>query len=277
MNSLSGSLTYQFLAGYLPMMLVELAAVLAAVKLFKLPFKRILGQNQLDGRFTALGIFGCIGIGVIGQFISILLLFILELIHFPLYLPELTVDWSQPAGSVLLLLYICLIGPMLEELIFRGVILKLLQKHGVSFAVIFSAILFAIFHQNVAQIFLPLVLGIMLALITIRSGSIVPAILAHIVNNTLSMVLDMVLPLDNAVLYWMGYIIYAVIMLGVGAIFMILYGHELTPILKWRSPEMKLSKQLGTAMIHWPALILLGLYALTFIYSIVLAVVEMYL
>ena len=40
--------------------------------------------------------------------------------------------------------------------------------------------------QKIAQVFLPFLLGVMLALLTIRTGSILPAMLAHIVNNILS-------------------------------------------------------------------------------------------
>lgn len=134
-----------------------------------------------------------------------------------------------------------------------------------------------LFHQNVAQIFLPFLLGIMLALITIRSGSIVPAILAHILNNSLAMVLDVVLPLDNMLLYWIGYIIYAIVMLGLGIIFLILYGDGLKPILKWRSPEMRLSRQLVIAGTHWSTLIVIGIYAAVLVYTMVIELLNRYL
>ena len=276
LDSMSGSLMMTFFTGYLPIILVEIAVILVAWRVLKTPFSRILGHNRMDAGFTTLGIFGCVGIGVVGQVCSILLLTFLELIHFPLYLPDFRLDWNEPAASVLVLLYVCLIGPVLEELIFRGFILKALQKHGVSFAVIFSALLFTLFHQNIAQIFLPFLLGVMLALLTIRTGSILPAMLAHIVNNIMSMVLDAVLPQDNLALYWIGYIIYAVIFLGVGLIFLILYSRELTPILKWRSPVIKLRTQLGCAIAHWSTLILIGLWVLTFLYSTVIAIVQNY-
>ena len=275
-ESLMDSLTFNFLAGYLPMMLVELAAVLLAVRLFGLSFRRVLGKNQAGAGFTVMSMFGCVGIGIVGQFASILLLTFLDLIRFPLYLPELSADWSDPLGSVMFLSYACVLGPVLEELIFRGVILKLLQRHGVSFAVIFSAFLFTLFHQNVAQIFLPFLLGVMLALITVRSGSILPAVLAHILNNSLAMALDALLPADNMLFYWLGYLIYAVVMLGLGAIYLILYGGELRPILKWRAPGTELSRQLITAVGHWSTLIALGIYVLTFVYSTVVEIINRY-
>ena len=276
-EELLNSLTFNFFAGYLPMLICEIAAVLIAVKLFRLPFRRLIGHNQAGAGFTVMSMFGCVGIGIVGQVMSILMLSFLELIRFPLYLPELTTDWSDPLGSVLLLVYVCVLGPIAEELVFRGVILKVLQKHGVSFAVIFSAFLFMLFHQNIAQLFLPFLLGIMLALITVRSGSIVPAILAHILNNSLAMVLDVVLPADNMLFYWIGYIIYAIIMLGLGAIFLILYGGGLKPILTWRSPGMKLSGQLITAAVHWSTLIIVGIYAVTFLYTTVIELLNRYL
>lgn len=273
----SSSMVMTFVTGYLPIILAEIAVILIAWRILKLPFSKVLGHNRMGPGFTALGAFGCIGIGVVGQLITSLMLVILQLIRFPIYSPDFTLDWDQPLGCWLSLGYICVLGPILEELIFRGFILKALQRHGVSFAILFSAVLFTLFHQNLVQFFVPFLLGIFLALLAVRSGSIIPSILAHIANNTIAMLLDEILPQDNAVLYGLGYLIYAVVFLGVAAIFMILYLKELTPLLKWRHPLMKLRTQLASAFSHWPTVVFLVLYLLMVLYTTLMALIYNYL
>lgn len=261
-----------FLTGYLPIMLVELLVIILGWKMFKLPPPRM--KSREGGSFWPLSAFSVVGLGVIGQLLTSLLLTFFSLLRIPIYSPDFSLDWSQPTGSILMLLYICIIGPILEEFCFRGVILKLLQRHGTSFAVLFSAVLFALFHMNLVQFCVPVLLGIFLALLTIRSGSLLPAILAHIVNNTMAMVLDMVLPADQPILYWTGYIIYAVIFLGVLAVFAILHGLGMVEILRWRSPLMKLRTQLRFAFTHWSTLVLLGVYLLFLIFTGITALLQ---
>jgi hypothetical protein len=52
-----------------------------------------------------------------------------------------------------------------------------------------SSFLFALFHANVFQFLPAFILGVILALFTIRSGSVLPAIVFHSVNNSLLILL----------------------------------------------------------------------------------------
>ena len=71
-----------------------------------------------------------------------------------------------------------------EELLFRGVILRASRaRMGVGAAVLLNGLLFGIFHLSIYRFFPTLLLGMVLALIVIRSGSIFPAMLFHCLNN----------------------------------------------------------------------------------------------
>jgi membrane protease YdiL (CAAX protease family) len=86
------------------------------------------------------------------------------------------------------------IGPLVEELLFRGVLLSaLLRRLRTAWAVLASAVLFALVHlpelhwlwyalPNLA------LLGVALAWLRLRSGSLWPAVIAHACNNLLAMV-----------------------------------------------------------------------------------------
>lgn len=87
-------------------------------------------------------------------------------------------------------LAIAIIGPTVEELVFRGAILKkLLQQYSPVKAILISSLLFAVFHINPAQMLPAFLLGALLAWTYYKTASLIPAILMHIVNNSLSVYL----------------------------------------------------------------------------------------
>ncbi|MGN0642771.1 MAG: lysostaphin resistance A-like protein [Huintestinicola sp.] len=91
--------------------------------------------------------------------------------------------------EILIYLYVCLIGPVMEELVFRGVLLEGLRKYGNRFGIIMSSVLFGLMHQNFVQCIPAIFLGIVFASMTVRTGSLIPSITVHIINNSLSAVL----------------------------------------------------------------------------------------
>ena len=92
---------------------------------------------------------------------------------------------SLPARLVLFVL-ICIIAPVVEELIFRGFVYAGLRRHmSLAGAVVGSALLFALMH-NTPEALLPIgLIGIVLATLYERNRSIVPSIICHALNNTL--------------------------------------------------------------------------------------------
>ena len=87
----------------------------------------------------------------------------------------------------------------LEELIFRGLLFKALLKDGVRTAIIVSSVTFGIGHivnlvngsgaeliPNLCQVCYAIAFGFLCVMIFLRSGSLLPCILAHSVVNALS-------------------------------------------------------------------------------------------
>lgn len=87
---------------------------------------------------------------------------------------------------VVYILSVAVIPAMTEEFIFRGVLLGILKKYGESFAVVTSALLFGLMHQNFVQLPFAFVGGLVFGYITIYTGSIVPAMAVHFANNLFS-------------------------------------------------------------------------------------------
>lgn len=91
---------------------------------------------------------------------------------------------------VLEALVIALVPALCEELLVRGAIARgLASRFGTVAAVLLSSGYFALLHLSVARALPTAVLGGFLALIVLRSGSVVPAILIHALNNTAALLL----------------------------------------------------------------------------------------
>ena len=89
---------------------------------------------------------------------------------------------TKTSFTVSMFLYASIFGPIVEELIFRGFCLRVLQKYGKVFAVVVSAILFGAFHMNLPQGLYAIVVGIVLGYVAVEY-SIKWSIFLHIINN----------------------------------------------------------------------------------------------
>lgn len=87
-------------------------------------------------------------------------------------------------------LFIGLIGPLVEELVFRGILLGGLRTTGRIFsAVVLSAVLFALAHMNINQFSYTIFAGIFWGLLVEATGSLIPSMLCHVTMNSVSVIL----------------------------------------------------------------------------------------
>ncbi len=89
-------------------------------------------------------------------------------------------------GWIGALLKVAVVAPVVEELIFRGLILNGFRRNYNAFTAVFmSALLFALFHLNPWQFPATFILGLLLGWLVIRTNSIILAIIGHSINNLL--------------------------------------------------------------------------------------------
>jgi uncharacterized protein len=88
-------------------------------------------------------------------------------------------------GSISNLVYCCLLAPVLEEMLFRGVILRsFLRQYSKWSAIVGSATLFGFMHMNLYQFIVGLLIGIFLGWLYERARSLLPCIALHSIYNT---------------------------------------------------------------------------------------------
>lgn len=103
--------------------------------------------------------------------------------------------------SLFLMAFLPAIG---EELLMRGTVLPALTTRGVWFGVFISAFLFSFMHGNPVQTVYQFCLGAVLAVLFLMSGSIIPCIIVHFLNNFITITMSAYLPQIDAMINGLG-------------------------------------------------------------------------
>lgn len=108
---------------------------------------------------------------------------------------------SGTAENIIYFIAIAVVPPIIEEFLFRGAILGSLRKHGDALAIVVSAVMFGFAHSNFIQTPVTFLVGLVLAYLTVKTNSLIPAIIVHFVNNSSSVAFSLLsqLKLDEMV------------------------------------------------------------------------------
>ncbi|NLE26274.1 MAG: CPBP family intramembrane metalloprotease [Clostridiaceae bacterium] len=92
--------------------------------------------------------------------------------------------------TIVQLLSVVIVAPILEEILYRGLIMKSLQRGmPVIIALLIQAVLFGLMHGQLVWICYATFLGILLAVIKLKYKSLYPSILLHLAFNTANYIL----------------------------------------------------------------------------------------
>lgn len=124
---------------------------------------------------------------VLKSFLFLLLMYgLLMIVNTIFPAPSVVNQFSQL--DIVTILIITLIGPVAEEMAFRGYIQGMLRKKfNANFTIVLTALIFCLFHSLSVfpQIF---VTAIILSFVKELSGSLLPSIVIHCLNNTVALV-----------------------------------------------------------------------------------------
>ncbi|MDP8267988.1 MAG: ABC transporter permease subunit/CPBP intramembrane protease [Candidatus Tenebribacter davisii] len=168
--------------------LLILLPVIVILRFSKTDIKKTLRLNYTNPMNFLLVIIAALPFlllaGIVGQIINLI---------FPLsdtYLENLQSLLSTDQNSIWLIIFVVGILPgICEEVMFRGFILSSLKKSGFWHGIIFTAVLFGVFHLDPFR-FLPVsLLGIWLGYLAWKTKSLYVPILAHIMQNSLAILI----------------------------------------------------------------------------------------
>lgn len=145
-----------------------------------LPLRRAPGLMVIPALFIALAVsvIGSLATGAIGTILGYVGLIPIT--------PDISVTLT-PAGLVFALVNICILPAVLEEFVFRGVLLQSMRRFGDGFALVVSAVVFSLLHLNLVQAPIALLMGLVIGYFVIRTGSLWTGIIIHFCNNLLAL------------------------------------------------------------------------------------------
>jgi len=138
-------------------------------------------------RDIKIGILGYLALLPILSLILLIVFVILQLIKYeppsvPLF--ELFYEETRPRLLFVLTILVTVIGPVAEEVFFRGFAYPVLRKRfGVRNAIILISFVFALLHTNIIGLLPIMALGVLLAYLYEKTGSLIPSITVHIIHN----------------------------------------------------------------------------------------------
>lgn len=155
-------------------------------------------QYKEDLNALGLSLKNCIkniGYGLIGYIalipvLVVILVITAAIIHITKYVPErqpvveLFLKEKNAAFLMYSSLFAAILGPFIEELFFRGFMYGVLKKYaGAIWSAVITAVIFAALHTHIVGFFPIFALGILLAYLYEKTGTIVSSITVHIIHN----------------------------------------------------------------------------------------------
>ncbi len=167
-------------------------------------WKYVVNFKMIDWK---VGLFAIVG--------AICLIFYSDILSEMLDLPdEMSKIFESMSLTVVGALSIGVIGPIVEEFVFREALLGSMLRGGMNkwVAITASALVFGIIHWNPAQIPFATIMGFVFGVIYYKTGNIVIPSILHILNNSTAVVLMLVMgeeAQDASVTEWIGGPVYA--------------------------------------------------------------------
>ena len=127
---------------------------------------------------------------------------LIDIVHlFPKESKELHEAGQHISGIAGILSY-CIFGPIAEEICFRGILLGGLLKMRCRpwIAILITALAFSLVHGYAAKLVGTLLIGIIVGWLYWRTGSIIPCLIIHIVNNSIASIIHLISQPTNTVL-----------------------------------------------------------------------------
>lgn len=128
------------------------------------------------------------GLSLLMSIITNIILQILKsLLH--LNFSDISFDFGDGVGGFIVsFVSLCIFAPIFEEIIFRSAVYRHTEIMGQSFAVVFSAIVFALMHGNLEQLPYTFVMGLGFAYLFAKTRSLLIPMLLHFLTNTTTVI-----------------------------------------------------------------------------------------
>lgn len=159
--------------------------------------------------------YGCIGIGLsmCGSLLVLLINSILLQVGVQLGTPDLTIK-NNVIYNFIFIINACIVAPIVEETLFRGIFTQALLRYDARFAVFASAMLFSMMHLNLVQGIPTFLLGLVLGYVFVKTKSVASCIILHLLNNLLAVVANFAQMSNELMVSVFGLIVLVIMIYG---------------------------------------------------------------
>ena len=111
-------------------------------------------------------------------------------------------------GAILLFIAVVILAPLGEEIIFRGFLQQILEKHwkDITQAILFTALIFSLIHMNPYWFVQIYFLGVILGFLAWKTKSIIAPLILHSLNNSMALLLSSLDLQQNNLYIWNGHV-----------------------------------------------------------------------
>lgn len=178
------------LLSIIPMYLFGFPVLILLMKKY-LPAVRLKRNKITVGKYLV-ALVTCIGLAYASNFAGTFLGFVISLFtKKPITNPVQEITSMLSPGMILF--YVVLLAPIMEEFIFRKLIVDHTVRYGQGIAILLSGLMFGLFHGNLSQFCYTAVIGFFLGFIYLKTGDIRVTISLHMVFNFVGGFLPVVL------------------------------------------------------------------------------------
>lgn len=152
--------------------------------------QRYIKNEKLENplRFVGIGL-GTVGFGLLLTNIIMKAMAGTDLLTSALKLMENAFNAQTNLDGLVLILTVAVGAPIVEELLFRGVLFEELNRYvSVKTTIFLTALIFGLYHFNILQSPNTLVMGLVMAWTYYKTRSIKASIIIHATNNILALI-----------------------------------------------------------------------------------------
>lgn len=178
--------TFTLLLSALPLYLVGMPVLIALVK-------RIPGtppeKHTMSWKQFLLALIMCYAVMYCSNIVGVILTTLIGLIKGePVY--NAVQDIAANANMGVTFVYMVLCAPVMEEYVFRKLIVDRTRRYGEGVAIVLSGMMFGLFHGNLSQFVYAAALGMFLAFIYVKTGELKFTVALHMFINFMGAVVS---------------------------------------------------------------------------------------
>ena len=181
--------TISLILAVLPLYLVGMPILIALIK--RMPGETPAKKSIRPGQFI-LALIMCFALMYCGNMVGTLITTIVGALKGSA-VDNALMTYATESNMIVTFLYMVICAPILEEYVFRKLIVDRTAKYGQGTAIVLSGLMFGLFHGNLNQFAYAFLLGLFLAFIYVKTGELKVTIGLHMCINFMGAVVSVLL------------------------------------------------------------------------------------